>query len=291
LILAVLTVLFSPACLSAQQATDAGAAKQLTDAVVKLSEQVTNLSDRVVKMQQEIADLKGQRQAGNQGRTTTAMPAPATAGTNSYVTREEFQTLQAQVKANTDVIDSVDDRLAVISKENAELLAQIQEQNAAQSQMLAAISTQGAGGNPIPNLRAIMDDSQGRESLENAVHQVLRRQGTVTIENRLGQGYSIEVNRQAHFVPAGGGITISNVPVGTVTTELVGYEETKYWAITPPDYQLKIVIGPRERQVVRRVAEAETMPQVVTPAVPVATPVVANYRYYYDPALGWVLTP
>jgi hypothetical protein len=83
-----------------------------------------------------------------------------------------------------------------------------------------------------------------------------------------------------------------------VTTELLGYEAPKHWALTPPDYRLKIVIGHEERQVVRRPAGGAvseiTAPAIATPAVEIVAPVMYDYGYYYtyyDPFWGWVVVP
>lgn len=267
-----------PAWLAAQQPTSAGATQQLTNSVTQLTQQVSQLAGQLKIMQEDINQLKAQSPQQQAGAPEAVASAAGKAKEESTdrITRAEFQALQDQVKANTDLIDSVDDRLASMREDNKELLAQVFEQNNQQSELLAAISTQGAAGNPIPNLRAIMNDSQGRQTLEGAVHEVMRRQGTVTIENRMPQGYSITLNRQPHYVASGEIKTFSGVPVGNVTTELVGYEEPKHWALTPPAYDLKIVIAPRQSQVVRRVASpVGTVYQVADPVV--YTPVQVWY--------------
>ena len=257
-----------PTWLAAQQPTSAGSTQQLTKEVRDLTQQIGKLADQLQKVQVDIAQLKGQ---AGPGQTGAAAVNSTPVGASDYVPRAEFQALQNQVKANTDLIDSVDDKLVSMREDNRELLDQVFQQNNEQSKMLAAISTRGTAGTPIPNLRAIMNDTQGRQALEGAVHEVLRRQGTVIVENRMPQGYSIELNRQSHYVAPGEAKTFTDVPVGTVTTELVGYEEPKQWALTPPAYELKIVIGPQQRQVVRRVmspVDAEyqaAIPMIYTP--------------------------
>lgn len=267
-----------PACLKAQEPPTAKSDKDLAAAVSQLTQQVGQISTQMQQLQKELVDLKG-------ARPTQALPvrgeetAAATPQGEGPVTRAEFETLQTKVQTHTDLIDSIDDKLVGMAQDAREFVAQAQEQNVLQEKMLAAISTTGAGGNPIPNLRAVMSDARGREALEEAVHQVLRRTGVVTVENQMGQSYTMRINDRTHVIAAGGTTKIEDVPVGNVTSELVGYEQPKTLALAPPTYELKILIRPEQREVVRRVAS------------PVVYDESYGYSYRYDPLLGWVWTP
>ncbi len=262
-----LVTFFCPVGLAAQEAAGGASTTQRTDAVAQLTQRMTQLSTQLQQVQNELAELKA-------ARPTPGQPSDIAADAGG-VTRAEFDALKTKVQAITDLIDSVDDQLASMARDAQEFADQVQQQNAVQEQMLAAISSTGAGGNPIPNLRAVMSDSRGRQILEEAVHQSLRRVGTVTIQNEMGQSYTMRVNGQTHVVPAGGITTVQDVPVGNVTTELVGYEDPKLLALTPPEYTLKILIKPGQPRVVQRVT----------------TPVVYQYSTGYDPLLDWVVVP
>jgi Ni,Fe-hydrogenase III component G len=95
----------------------------------------------------------------------------------------------------------------------------------------------------VLNVRGQMDSSPTfRQDMSDAVHASLHRQGVLVIENRMGTGQYLLVNRKREYIPAG--TTRIPVPVGTVTTELEGYESPKNWTIGAPNYEQKIVIAP-----------------------------------------------
>lgn len=133
------------------------------------------------------------------------------------------------------------------------------------------ISQPGGAERYIVDIRGNLQDSTFRKDLADAVDQVLPRQGTLHVRNAMGTTQTIAVNGQEYQVPAGDQLVV-NVPVGTVTTELVGFEAPRNWSIGPPTNDERIVIGAAPE---RRVAGYA--PSVYAPAAeaPVYAPAAA----------------
>jgi hypothetical protein len=266
-----LLVMIAVSCAGLARAADAPAEQpapddsmtQLLDAVKGLTEQVDALSGQMETVQQELSALKGQAQPAPADLLTPVPPLNPETPTGP-VTREEFEALKTVVREQYAGLDN-------LVQKQEQTIAAIESQNVAQEQMLAAISTPDSSGRHIPNVRAIMQDPAGKAAMDEAVHAVMRRQGTVRVANRMNVGYDLLVNRTRYYIPANSTKDVS-VPVGSVTTELVGYESPKNWTVAAPDYSQDVVIGPRaSRSVVYR--------------SPVVDP------YYYDPFWGWVVWP
>lgn len=122
--------------------------------------------------------------------------------------------------------------------------------------ILGQIAKRAASGNGLHTLDIAgnMQRSQDfRREMSGAVHQVLRQRktGSLLIRNQMSTGQTILVNRtQSHYVMPNSQITVE-VPVGTVTAELPGYEAAKNWTVGPPNYLQEIVIQPKPQRVVR----------------------------------------
>mgnify|MGYP001050955704 CR=1 FL=1 len=100
----------------------------------------------------------------------------------------------------------------------------------------------------VPNIWSAMEDSeQFRKSMKEAVHMSLDQQGTLVIRNKTHTGKSLRIRATGKdttvYVPAGTEVRVP-VPVGTVSTELVGHEAAKNWMLGPPNNEQEIDILP-----------------------------------------------
>lgn len=182
--------------------------------------------------------------------------------------RRDINKNEADFNAATDLFKEQDTLLGELTAKNKSILAMLQESDAQQETLLAAITKKGSDGRDLVDVNAIMDSSSGRQEMAAAVHESLRRRGTLRVENRMDVGYHFLVNGTREYIPGRSTLEF-NVPVGTVTTELEGYESPRNWSVGPPDYVHDVVISPRASR------------SVVLPA-----PILPSY--YYDPFWGWV---
>jgi hypothetical protein len=138
----------------------------------------------------------------------------------AYVTQEEFNKLQTWVYELSTVQGQIAKRVSRPDGEDAYVLS-------------------------------IMDNMQRspefRQEMDRAVHDSMRRQGTLAIENQMDTYQTVRVNNATYQVAPHGNLNLE-VPVGTVTTELVGYEQEKHWTLGPPNYQIQIGIRPNYAQ-------------------------------------------
>jgi TolA-binding protein len=104
---------------------------------------------------------------------------------------------------------------------------------------------------PILALRSIMKKSgEFRKEMAEAVNESIQRQGKLTVENQTAGVQFVAVNGRSERIEALE-TRVFTVPVGTLTTELIGQEGPKNWTITAPNYEQSIVIRPlRQRTVV-----------------------------------------
>jgi hypothetical protein len=73
----------------------------------------------------------------------------------------------------------------------------------------------------------------------------MERTGTVYVSNEMSSEQTLKVNGAYYRIPPHTtNYRIESVPVGTLTTELVGYESPKNWTIAAPHYQQRIKIAP-----------------------------------------------
>jgi len=139
----------------------------------------------------------------------------------------------------------------------------LRDESERQREILDAISGTDSSGNRVLKLRPIMSRSpQFRQEMTDAVHETMRQQGTVRIRNEMGTTSTLLVNRQQYSIAPYAILDIA-VPVGTLTTELVGYEAPKNWTIGPPNYTQAIDIRPSDNPVV----VVEPSPVVYPPLV------------------------
>jgi hypothetical protein len=181
--------------------------------------------------------------------------------------QEQLRTLAGAVKALQQSGPAGQDQLVPVeqvSRSEFDALAQlVYEQVGALGDIARRISEEG--DKYVLNLRSAMAVPQFREELTEAVHDVIRRRGTLRVENRTAVEHRLLVNRTEYRIPAMRTLAL-DVPVGTVTTELLGYERPKNWTVSPPHYHQRI-----------------TITRTAPPAVFVAPPVVVEPPIYVGP--------
>ena len=160
------------------------------------------------------------------------------------VTPEDLEALKADMAA---AIRENNAEILKLKTDHDSTIAVLAQQGREQGDILDAIATNDSGGRPLVNVRAIMSNATGREEMAAAVHESMPRQGTLRVESRMDLGYNLLVNGTRYYVPARSTREFT-VPVGTVTTELEGYESVKSWTISPPEYVQSIVVGPSARR-------------------------------------------
>ncbi len=147
----------------------------------------------------------------------------------------------------------------------------------------------------IVDIRGNLQSPTFRNELSDAVNEVLPREGKLHIHNRMSTTQTLTVNRKDYQIAPGDRLVVT-VPVGTVTTELVGFEAPRNWTIGAPTFEERIVIGPREeRRVLYQPAESVYSPTITDGAVtasalstgPVETPVYINGTSTCSCSTGW----
>lgn len=118
------------------------------------------------------------------------------------------------------------------------------EQYSLHQDILDQITASDDSGEVYLTLNNIMKKSaKAREEVREAVERSIRKQGTLSIENKMGTVQDILVNRVQYHVHAGATLNLT-VPVGTVSTQLPG-QRIVNWTIGVPNYRQSISIKPR----------------------------------------------
>ena len=173
---------------------------------------------------------------------TAAFKREVDAAVQGLVTEERFDAVAGDLKHDIDGNAQGLGQLKQDFEKNKEDVAGLIEE---QRRILDAISTSDGQGNRMLAMNNMMSSSpQFRQEMSSAVHQSIRREGTLRVRNRTGSYQLLDVNRQRLEIPPYTEIFDIRVPVGTLTTELVGQERTKNWTVTAPDYFQEIVIEP-----------------------------------------------
>jgi hypothetical protein len=170
---------------------------------------------------------------------------------------EQLSAMVAQLRADSDRLErkltgdtaALRDEVATLSrgfeelKRRTDLLTDLVNDQRA---IVDAISGSDPSGNRVLSLRANMRKSpQFAREVRDAVHDSMSRTGQLFIENQMGSSYELKVNGQYHNIPAyTRSYEVRGLHVGTLTTELVGYESPKNWTLAPPHYVQRIVIAP-----------------------------------------------
>lgn len=209
--------------------------------------------------------------------------------------RQRVDRLAENAKNNTAQIGQLSSNLTSMSDEiNQQLTKQQQilqslvdltERLDSVQQSIAATDPQGQA---FLRLDSIMDKSTaGREQVRRAVDRSLRKEGTLTIHNKMGTDQDVLVNGVQYRVMAGGTLTL-NVAVGNVSTRLPG-QEIVNWAISPPSYAQSIDIVPKHQTwrpasatpaTTTVMAPVVEMPVTVAPAVTI-DPLTGLPLYFY----------
>lgn len=231
------------------------AAKGTTDPVSRqeFNTAVSRLEDRLESIAQSLSKNNPEQPAKNQ--PTPA--APTAAG-------EAKPAGQAKAAA---------DQAGPTQAEFNALRDRVYDQEVILANVAKKISQPGGADRYIVDIRGNLQNSTFRKDLADAVGDVLPRQGTLHIRNTMSTTQTITVNGQEYQIPAGDQLVV-NVPVGTATTELVGFEAPRNWTISSPTNEERIVIGPAPA---RRVAgyapsadAAAAAPSVYALAAPAA---------------------
>jgi hypothetical protein len=83
-----------------------------------------------------------------------------------------------------------------------------------------------------------------QKQVQDVVHAVTQEGGALRVVNKLPSTQHLKVNGRSVWLRPMEEVTLK-VPLGTLTTELVGYEGPKRWDIAPPNYSQEIEIVPK----------------------------------------------
>ena len=182
---------------------------------------------------------------------------------------QELAKVRTNVTANMERIGSLGNKvdaqqaeLSEMTRQLEELQSQFQDQVARQGEILASISS-ADGDQTILPLTAIMDRSpKFTQDMTDAVHRVIKNEGTFTIENKTSTYRRVFVNRAEYGVQPGATLSLK-VPTGTVSTQIDG-EGLKTWAVGAPNYAQKVEIVPTTSRVTTYYAPNSTSSNVTT---------------------------
>jgi len=115
-------------------------------------------------------------------------------------------------------------------------------------QVAENVSNRPGQGTYVPNIRTAMDQSeQFRKDMKDVVRKSMAQQGTLVIHNKTAIGKHVRIRAAGKdttvYVPEGA-THREAVPVGTVSTELLGHEAPKSWMVGPPNNAQEIDILP-----------------------------------------------
>ncbi len=182
---------------------------------------------------------------------------------------EHAKTLRTQSQDISKILYLVEDQnkqLAKVYEEYQRLADRLDAQLKEQRARLEQIAEQDNAGNYVPAIRANMAKSpEFRQAMTAVVHEAMRREGTLRVQNQTGLGVHLRVNNdKTYYIAPYSTHPDITVPVGTLTTELVGYEPPKNWTIGAPHYFQQINITPSATRVVVEPA-AIALPALWTP--------------------------
>lgn len=231
----------------------------------------------------DLADLKTQIAQLQQSVESLAEATVTKEDLAGFVSESEFQERSDQVDKRIDaLLETVSDQSAQIAqlRENFQKVTDnLAEQVGGQQDILEAISQPTADGSRVLALRSNMQrNPEFREEVQEAVNDSIRRTGTLEVQNNMDVGKYFEVNGRRWYIPARSTRSF-DVPVGTLTTELVGDEPRRSLTIGPPDYFQRVEINPQQtmRTVERPVMQSSYEPVIVEPPT------------YYYPAIPTVV--
>lgn len=168
---------------------------------------------------------------------------------------EHAKTLRSQNQDISKILYLVEDQnkqLAKVYEEYQRLADRLDAQLKEQRARLEQIAEQDNAGHYVLAIRANMAKSpEFRQAMTAVVHEAMRREGTLRVQNQTGVGVHLRVNNdKTYYIAPYSTHPDITVPVGTLTTELVGYEPPKNWTIGAPHYFQQINITPSPTRVV-----------------------------------------
>ena len=192
--------------------------------------------------------------------------------------QDDNQQLDARLAALEQRLSNAEAEIDLLTRNQTELTANqraLQQVGQELGTMLRQVVEQDGAGNAYVNIRSNMQQPQFREQMRTAVNESISDVGTLRVENQTGTTERLRVNGQDYYLAPFENRDIT-VPVGTVTTELVGYEAPKHLAVGAPRYRQRLVIRPTPAVVRRPVQEMDVVYGSPAPVVwPVAgAPVV-----------------
>ncbi|MEQ8787139.1 MAG: hypothetical protein RIC55_12605 [Pirellulaceae bacterium] len=128
---------------------------------------------------------------------------------------------------------------------------QLQQKDDEIGEILTFLTQRDSKNQPVLALRSIMSKSdEFRKEMAEAVNESIQTEGKLTVENQTAGVQFVSINGKSERIEALE-TRIFTVPVGTLTTELIGQEGPKNWTVGAPTYQQSIVIRPlRQRTIV-----------------------------------------
>ena len=199
----------------------------------------------------------------------------------AYLTKAEFE------KWKQDRFELLKKRVDELEPRVGDLVQVAIDQDAKLSAIAKRVS-EGDTDTWVPDIRRAWVNPEFRQDMRRAVHGSMRRQGTLEIRNKTAVGHTILVNNsQQVYLGPGETRVVQNVPVGTVSTELLGYERPRNWTLGPPSYEQRIDITPTSptRVVVARPVPAHPPLRTVYSPVIVDRPVVVDPWVVVDPPI------
>ncbi len=156
----------------------------------------------------------------------------------------DVKSIQSDVKAIQLLVSDNAIQIGDLTEQVGLALVTSNNQYTQHQEILDKITASDDNGEVYLTLNSIMKKSAtAREEVREAVERSIRRQGTLSIENKMGTVQDILVNRVQYHVHAGATLNLT-VPVGTVSTQLPG-QRIVNWTIGVPNYRQSISIKPR----------------------------------------------
>lgn len=192
--------------------------------------------------------------------------------------KDLIATMGGQIGKNTTDIDNLRKRVEQLESDFSGVILR-----------LDSVTEQTSGGNWVPNILGNMQNQpEFSQQMDRAVNESIHTSGEVIVTNHMGSWQTIVVNGQYRSI-APTTSSIFKVPVGTVTTQLPGYESAKNWTVGAPNYKQHINIRPRHSTYYgpsngnSHITYSVPAQSYVVPSVP-----VYYNTWYYDP---WVYDP
>jgi hypothetical protein len=234
---------------SAAAATATPVSPDMSQAIARAIEDLkTSVNQRLDQVQENMV-TRQQLNEAIQVEMTAAMSRFATkAEMAEYAPRTEIDELKKQLATLQESFDDQAVQLNQFRQQMGEQVTTLNDQATQIQQVVNAISRTDSQQRPILDLNSSMQSQEFQQDLSGAVHNSLQRQGELEINNQMTTVQYLRVNGQMYSIPPFTNSKIT-VPVGTLTTELLG-ESAKNWSIAPPSYRQGIIIAPRQSSVV-----------------------------------------